>query len=161
MTSSISYLLRAILTSLLCRCVILVLENPGIIAVVCKQFIVCPPFRDTAVIQNQNLIRILQGRNTIGNNENCMVALQVFQLLLYVGFCFHIHRGGGVVQNQYGRVLKQGAGQGNTLLLAAGKTDAAFPHNGVVAVRHSLDKVVGIAAMAAFFTFSKGQSGRP
>ena len=47
-----------------------------------------------------------------------MVALQVFQLLLYVGFCFHIHRGGGVVQNQYGRVLKQGAGQGNTLLLA-------------------------------------------
>ena len=108
------------------------------------------------MIQNQNLIGILQGGNTVGDDENGVVAFQVFQLFLYVGFRFHIHSGRGVIQYEDRRILQQGTGQGDTLLLAAGKADAPFPHDGIIAWM----KWLASAAMAAFFTLSNGQSGR-
>ena len=40
---------------------------------------------------------------------------------------------GGLVQDQYGRVLQDGPRDGHPLALAAGELDAALPDQGVVA----------------------------
>ena len=57
------------------------------------------------MVQNQNLIRVFQGRDAVGNDENRMCPFQILQLFLYVGFRFHINGGCGVIQNQDGRIL--------------------------------------------------------
>ena len=44
-----------------------------------------------------------------------------------------VQRAGGFVQQQDGRILQDGAGDGDALLLAAGQFQPALAHHGVIA----------------------------
>ena len=61
---------------------ILMLKYSGVIAVVFKQLFMGSPFRDPSVIQYQYLIGILQRGYTVRDDEDGMVAFQVFQLCM-------------------------------------------------------------------------------
>src|SRR5436305_1599867 len=51
----------------------------------------------------------------------------------------HIEGGSRLVQDKNGRVLQQGAGDGEALALAPGKINPSFTQDGIVAVRQRLD----------------------
>ena len=55
-----------------------------------------------------------------------------------------VHGGHGIVQNQYGRVLHQRPGDGDSLLLASGHRHAPLPQDGVVALLELLDIAVHV-----------------
>ena len=57
--------------------------------------------------------------------------------LLNLLLCLHIHRSGGFIQNDDGGLSQNGPGDGNTLLLAAGKAKSTLTNLGIIAIRHS------------------------
>src|SRR5437868_13402554 len=55
-----------------------------------------------------------------------------------------VERGSGLVKHQDGRRLENRAGNGDTLLLAAGKLQAALAHLGLVALGRQSNEVVDL-----------------
>ena len=75
-------------------------------------------------------------------NANCYNKLG--QNLLNGSFVFHIQAGGGLVQQDDGRILQESAGDGNTLALAAEKGTAVLADVGVSFVRQLLGKFIAV-----------------
>ncbi|CCX37119.1 putative uncharacterized protein [Clostridium sp. CAG:1013] len=96
---------------------------------------------DLPLIQHHDLIRTLGGGDTLSHDDLGAGEVQVGKLLLDVFFCFQVHSGGGIVQDQNGRTHRQGAGQGDTLFLTTGQTGATFANEGVEAVGQFFHKV--------------------
>ena len=69
---------------------------------------------------------------------------EVVEGLLNHMFGFGVKGAGGLVQNEQGRILEQGAGNGQALLLAPGKAHAALPDGRFVAFGQLADEAVGI-----------------
>ncbi len=61
-----------------------------------------------------------------------------------------VERAGGFVQQQDRRVLEDGAGDGDALLFAAGKLQAALAHHGVIALRQLDDEFVDLGQPRRF-----------
>ncbi len=59
-------------------------------------------------------------------------------------FRSRVQAGAGLVQDQDRRIADDGAGDGDPLPLAAGKRDAAFAENGVVAIGELFDKLMRV-----------------
>ena len=49
---------------------VLMVEGAGIISVLCQQFFVGAPFDDAAVVQDKDQIRVLDGRDPVGDHED-------------------------------------------------------------------------------------------
>lgn len=69
---------------------------------------------------------------------------EIVEGLLNHVFGFGIKGAGGLVQNEQRRILEQGAGNGQALFLAAGKTHAAFSDGRFVPLGQLADEAVGI-----------------
>ena len=61
-----------------------------------------------------------------------------------------VHAGQGLVQYEDGRVLEQGAGNGDALLLPAGQPHGPLAYDSVVAVGQVADKIVGVGGTGRF-----------
>lgn len=59
------------------------------------------------------------------------------QGVLYAALCKRIERGGCLVQDQDGRVAKEGSSKGDALLLTAAESESAFSDKCVVALKRS------------------------
>lgn len=70
-----------------------------------------------------------------------------------------IEGAGGFVEDQDRRVLKEDAGDRETLLLAAGELDAALTDIGVIAVRKFHYEVVSIGELGGFDYLFAGRAG--
>ena len=83
------------------------------------------------MIEHEDVVRIRDGRQAVGNGDGGAPFLQPLQraedLLLGAG----IQRTGRLVKQQDRRILHQRAGDGDALLLAARKLEAAFAHHRV------------------------------
>ena len=123
---------------------VLVVEGLCVIAVLGQQLAVGAPFDDPSAVHDQYQVRILDGRDAVGDDEHGTALLDALELLLDIALRLHVHGRRGVVQDQDGRILQEGPGQGDALLLAAGEPHATLAYDGVVAVRHGVDEVVGI-----------------
>ena len=95
-------------------------------ALVLEQLAVRAALDDLAVIQNQDQIRILNGGNSLCDDDLRAGEIKLAKLLLQIFLRLHIHGGRGIVQNQDGGTDRQGTSQRQTLFLSAGKADAAF-----------------------------------
>ncbi len=60
---------------------------------------------------------------------------ELFQRGLNQAFAFGVEGTGGFVEQQYGQVSQDGAGDGDALALSAGQADAAFTEEGIEALR--------------------------
>lgn len=118
-------------------------------------------FDDVTMIHYQNPVRILYRRDSVGDNKYGAVffGLDIFQLLLDVAFSLHIYSRGGIVQYQDSRVFQQGSGKRNTLFLTTGKSHTTFAYNSLIAIRHVLDKVIGICHDGCLPDFLEGAVG--
>ena len=81
------------------------------------QLLVAAAFGDTAVIKDNDFIRIANRTQAVGDDQRRAPLEHSFQGLLDQVLGLGIHRGSGLVQNQDARVGQNRAGQGETLLL--------------------------------------------
>ena len=103
-----------------------------------------PHLTDLSLLDHDNPVRIPHGREPVGYDECGAPVEQCLQRLLDEPLGFAVERGGGLVENQNGRVLEQRPGNGDPLPLAAGKSSAPFPDDGVIAIRQIQDEVMGM-----------------
>ena len=90
--------------------------------------------------QNHDFIRVLYGADALGHNELCGVVKFIFQGPSQLSVCFIVQSGEGVVKNQNLRFSGQRAGDGYSLLLAAGQIASADLDLFAQLFRHTLHK---------------------
>ena len=91
-----------------------------------KQFLVPPDVDDAPAFHDHDAIRFQNGGKPVRDDKAGAVEHEVVEGLLNHVFGFGIKGAGGLVQNEQRRILEQGAGNGQALFLAAGKTHAAL-----------------------------------
>ncbi len=80
----------------------------------------------------------------MGDDKDSFVFYEPGKCLLNGSFVLHIQTGGGFVQQNDGRILQEGAGNGNALTLAARKGAAVFPDVRVPLVRQLFGKFLAV-----------------
>lgn len=83
--------------------------------------------RDAPVLQYEYLVRAAHSGNALRNNDLCTGIGKLLKIFAQLLFGLQVDRRGGVVQDQDLRLLCQRAGQGDALLLAAGKPVPCSP----------------------------------
>ena len=101
-----------------------------------------PVSPDAALVEHHDLVGAADGGQPVRDHDHGAVLHQVGQRLLHQHFRFGVEMRGGFVQNQDGRVLEQGAGDGDALPLAAAQPHAAVADHRLVAFRQALDEFV-------------------
>ena len=79
------------------------------------------PLSDTAVLHHQDLIRVLDGSQPVGDGEDGFPLCQSGQSLLDQVFILRVYAGGRFIKDDDRGVLQNGPGDGNALLLPAGE----------------------------------------
>mmetsp|Transcript_6267 Transcript_6267/g.9457 ORF Transcript_6267/g.9457 Transcript_6267/m.9457 type:complete len:503 (+) Transcript_6267:362-1870(+) len=99
---------------------------------------------DAAVLEDDNLVRIDDGGEAMGDDDRRPSHHQTVQGLLHQLLVLRVERRRRLVEQQDLGVLEQRARDGDALLLSAGKHDAALSALRVVALGERLDEVVGV-----------------
>jgi len=86
-----------------------------------QQLSVRPRCQDAAILQHHDLVRVLDGREAVGDDECGAVVHQGVQRALNLAFGVGVQRGRGLVQDEDAGVLEKGARDGNALTLPAGE----------------------------------------
>jgi hypothetical protein len=84
----------------------------------------------------------------VGDDEDRAPFHQLGQRLLDQELALRIEVRRGLVQDEDGRILQKGAGDGQALPLAAGEPDAALADLGPIAIGERRDEVVGVGQAA-------------
>ena len=103
-------------------------------------------FHNATMLNGRNLVSMLNGRKTVGDDDCGTAACQLFERLLDRLLALVIQSTRRLVQDQDLGVLEKHARDGNTLLLSARKTAATLAHHGVVALWKRLDKGIDVGA---------------
>src|SRR5699024_12452183 len=90
------------------------------------QFLMISTLGDAVVRHDQDLVRTADGGEAVSDGDGGTVFRQRVQAHLNPVFAFIVQRAGCLVQNQYGRIFQENAGDGNALFLAAGEAGASF-----------------------------------
>jgi hypothetical protein len=101
-----------------------------------------PALDDAPGLQHDDLVGVDDGRKAVGDGQHGPVAAEGAQFFLNGALGLGVERGGGLVEDQDRRVLEDGAGDGDALLLAAGELEAALADHRVIAARQGGDEVV-------------------
>jgi len=104
-------------------------------------------FEDAAILHHKNLLGAANGGKTVRDDERGAAAHQVAQAFLNERLRFGIKAGGGFVEYQDARIGQDGAGDGNALLLSAGKLHAAFADDGAVFFCRTFPRIQSTRAM--------------
>ena len=98
---------------------------------------------DTALVQHDDLVRIANRRNTLGDNDGGSIFQILTEAFANGRVGSGIHRAGAVIQNDDFGLFQECSGNAETLLLAAGYVDAALAKIGVIALWERHDKIMG------------------
>ena len=101
-------------------------------------------FHNLALVHHAYLGGVFDGGEAVGYDEGSAVLHQVVEGLLDQKFRLRVEGRSGFVEDEYRRILEDGAGYGDALALAAGETAAAVADIGVIAFFGGHDEVVGI-----------------
>lgn len=78
-----------------------------------------PRRQNPSILQHHDLVRILDGRGAVRDDERGAALHQLVQRVLDFAFGVGVQRGCGLVQDKDARVLEEGAGDGDALALPA------------------------------------------
>ena len=112
--------------------------------VICNQNFVCPLFHDASGLDDIDPVGATDGGQAVGDDQRGAAAHQPGQCILDQAFALGIERRGGFVEDQDGRILEHGAGDGDALPLAAREFGPAVTDVRVVTFGQLPDKLVGI-----------------
>ncbi len=100
-----------------------------------------PRLDNAATVHDQDVVGIDDGRKSVRNDQAGVVGGRFAQGnqdgLLGMG----IETGGGLVKDQYPRILEYRAGDGNALLFTTRQLQAALADDGVITLRQVRDEV--------------------
>ena len=114
----------------------------GVQAVLFQQILMGSPFSDPLAVDDDDLIGIPDGGKPVGDGDGGAVPGELLQAFLDVALTFIVQGAGGLIQDQDRRIFKEYPGNGDPLLLAAGKPCASLAHKGVVAVGKLHDEIM-------------------
>ena len=97
---------------------------------------------DPALIEHEDEVGVHDALDAVGDDEGRAVLHQVIQRLPDLRFRLQVDRGGGIIQHEDAGILEQRAGDGDALLLSAGKGDAFFSDQGGIPQREGEDHIV-------------------
>jgi len=98
---------------------------------------------DAAVFHDNDEIGAAERAEAVGDDEGGAAGDGAIEGGEDLVFGFGIDRGGGIVEEENRRFEEDGAGDGETLALSAGKAAAALAEDGVVALGELGDEIVG------------------
>src|SRR5690606_35572178 len=99
---------------------------------------------DAALIEDENLVGVGDGRQAVGNDEGRASATKRIESALDLAFRLRVERAGRLVEDQNRRLLQDGPRDRNALALAAGQGSAPLAGESVVAVRFAHDETMGL-----------------
>ena len=83
-------------------------------------------FAQAALVEDENAVRMLDGAQAMRDHERCAPFEQAVERLANHEFGFRVHAGGGFIQNQELRIVRERAGEADELPLAHGERRAAL-----------------------------------
>ena len=109
--------------------------------------------RDDPAIDDENSVRFQNCRKAMGDDDACSAFHQVVKGILYGIFRDGVKGGGGFVQNQDFGIFQNNTGNGNTLLLTAGKLETAVADFRVVSVGLTHNEIMNAGNLAGVLNF--------
>ena len=109
---------------------------------ICNQFFVISFLDDASILHHIDAVGVADRRKAMRDDQHGAARHQPVEGVLDEAFAFGIEGGGGLVENQDGRIPEHGARDGDALPLATGEQGAAVAHGGVVAQRQLFDESV-------------------
>lgn len=88
-----------------------------------------------ACLQHDDLVGVGDGAEPVRDDDGCPALPCGVQCPHDAPLRHRVQRAGRLIQDQYSRVLEDGAGDGHSLLLPAAESQAALTHYRVVALR--------------------------
>src|SRR5262245_40417704 len=98
-----------------------------------EQFLMTAALRETPLFEDQDLIRMLNGRKALSDDERGPAFAKLAHGFLDEALGLRIDAGGRVVENEDAGIHQKCPGNGNALALATAERYAAFANDGVVA----------------------------
>ena len=99
---------------------------------------------DASVVEHEDLIGVADRGQAVRDRDRGAPPGQLVERKLHGALGLGVERGGGLVEDQYGRVAKDRARDRDALLLAAGEAIAALADGRVVAVGQRGDELVDL-----------------
>ena len=102
-----------------------------------------PPRNDLAPIQYQDLVSVQYSGNALGDDKAGSSLHEPFEGLLDAILSAIVHAGRGIVKNEDPGIKQERSGNGDALLLSAGKRHPSLSHVGVEPVGKGGDEIMG------------------
>ena len=96
-----------------------------------EKFLMRALFAQAALVEDENAVGVLNGAQAMGDDERGAAGEQAVERFANQQLGFGVHAGGGFVENQEARIVRQRAGEADQLALADGKSRAALVDAGV------------------------------
>ena len=119
----------------------------------------CADGGDAAVFEHDGAGGAANGGEPVRDDDDGATLHEVAERDLDERFALGVESGGGFVEDEDGGVLQDGAGDGDALAFAAGEAEALFADDGVVALRHAQDEVVGEGVAGGLYDLFGGNIG--
>ena len=119
-------------------------------ALLLQQLLVGTLLDDLAVGQQNDVVRMLDGTQPVGNDQHGADVLHLLQRILNqkLGFCVDI--GGGLVQDHDAGLVDDGTGEAQQLTLTGGEIVAPLPDGLVQTLLQLVDEVIRVHVAAGF-----------
>src|SRR5919202_1942854 len=114
----------------------------GIEAVPGDEAVVVALLDDAALVHDEDPPGPEHGGEPVGDDERGPIQHQPFERLLHEHLGFGVERARRLVEEEHGRVLEDGAGDGDALALAARERDAALAERRRIAFGKRADELV-------------------
>lgn len=118
------------------------------------EFVVGAAFDDLAVVEDHDDVGVLDGRESVGDDEDGASFHEGVHAALNEGFGAGIDGGGCFIQDHHGRIADGCAGDGEKLALSLAESGAVASEDGVVTLRQHTDEAVSVGELCcgdAFF----------
>ena len=115
-----------------------------------QQLLVVALLHDLAVGQENDVVRVLDGAETVCNDQHGADVLHLLQRILDQQLRFRVDVGGGLVQDHHRGLVDDGPGKAQKLPLTGGEIVAPLPHRLVQPLLQAVDEPVGIHIPAGF-----------
>ena len=109
-----------------------------------QQFLVGPDPGHMPFVEHDDLVCVLDGADTLGNDQNCGVFCLFCEGFAERRIRFEVQCGKAVIKNIQFRFFHQRPCDGQPLFLAARKIGPALGHKGVDPIRQGPDEIRGL-----------------
>lgn len=112
---------------------------------------------EASVLHHMNGAGVADGGETVGDDDGGATLHEMIEGLLDLRFGLAVECGGGLVEQEDGGVLEEGAGDRDPLALAAGEAAAILADLGFVTLGLLKDEIMGVGGAGGGLDFLLGR----